>query len=150
MRRSSPSDGAHKNSRREEEEFLSFNYRIKLVEVGGFACKEPSLSREFAQRCQVLSEFHGTKVLAFVVANCEVTDMDELVLKVDPELSDVLTPRAKVVQDFVNRIGAPGRVAMLNLSSDDCFTACKNTIQAFAEEGNAVLSIDECQIKRQS
>ena len=59
--------------------------------VLGFVCEESSLARELAQRRQVLSEFHGTQVLAFVVANSEIGDVHELVLRVDPEFSDVLT-----------------------------------------------------------
>jgi len=39
---------------------------------------------------------------------------------------------------------------VLNLPSDDCFTAGENAIRAFAEEGDPVFGIDECQIKRQS
>jgi hypothetical protein len=44
------------------------------------------------QRRQVLGEFNRAQVFSFVVPNREITNMDELVLKVDPEFGNALAP----------------------------------------------------------
>src|SRR5450759_1710256 len=101
------------------------------------------------ERSQVLGQLHRPQIASVGIPHSKITDVYELVMKVDPKFRDVLSPGAKIVQNPVDRLDTSRRVAVLHLASDDGLAAREDAIRAFGEKGHAVVGIDEREVKRE-
>jgi hypothetical protein len=85
-----------------------------------------------------MGEFNRAHVFSLVVTNREITNLDELVLKVDQNSATLWRPEQKSSSILLTASALRGGWQCCNLASDDRLTAREDTIRSFAEKRNPV------------
>ena len=106
-------------------------------------------SRQFADTGAVLHRLKNAAELAIRITHGDISNVDERVLLIDPEVSDILFSGLELREDFFHILHARLRVAVTDLAADNVLASGEDSMLRIGVERDEIIFVDEGDIKRQ-
>ena len=84
--------------------------------------------------------FLGAKILAFVVAEGEILDVDHSATHVDPKGRPILSSRLEILEDLFDDVGAGRRMAVAHIAVEDSPVPLKDPLAALRKVLDLVIA----------
>lgn len=111
--------------------------------------QNPLLALKGTDRCDILGEFQRPHITASCIPHGEITDIDEFILDVNPEIFGILHSGFEISQQLLNNMHTLRRMAVLYGAADNGLRPGEDPFLAMREVADDIVLVDKGQIHRQ-